>query len=234
MYEREVAPCGIAVEKIYGADDKSAKVWKLFAMQILSEAEENYRSIGHYECGAPYIDGKSQNISISHTSHFLVAASIPETPNIRIEDVHVCSAIGVDIEKADRAQVIKIKDKFLSPKELEMLPKIDNPESVDSDTIKMYILAWTCKEALYKAVMGTAHDWRKHYQIHRLPLIAPSLAEATGDKYGSADIFWNGLHMHLLLSSWEEQGHIMTLAFSTLIPRFPQLHPYDISKFAFH
>ena len=43
MYEKEVAPCGIAIEMIYGAEEKSAKVWKLFAKQIFSEAEGDYR-----------------------------------------------------------------------------------------------------------------------------------------------------------------------------------------------
>ena len=75
MYEREVAPCGVAVEMIYGADEKSAKVWKLFAMQILSEAEGDYRSIEHYDNGAPYLDGVSQRISVSPTPHCLVGAS---------------------------------------------------------------------------------------------------------------------------------------------------------------
>lgn len=234
MYEREVAPCGIAVEKIYGADEKSAKVWKLFAMQIFSEAEGDYRSIGHYECGAPYIDGKNQSISISHTPHFLVVASIPETPNICIEGINVRTAIGVDIEKADRAQVIKIKDKFLTPEELDMLPTADDPENVTAETIKEYILAWTCKEAMYKAVMGIAPDWKKNYQIGWLPKIAPCLAEATLAKYGRGSIICNGNFMEIWLSSWEESGHIMTLAFTPVIPTFTQPQPYDISQFPFH
>lgn len=234
MYEREVAPSGIAVEKIYGADEKSAKVWKLFANQILSEAEGDYRSIGHLENGAPYIEGKNQRISISHTSHFLVMATIPETPKFPIEHINVRTAMGVDIEKADRAQVIKIKDKFLSPKELELLPKVDDPEKATAETIKKYILAWTCKEALYKAAMGIAPDWKKHYQIAWFPEIASCLAEATSDKYGRASIMWNGLFMEIWLASWEEMGHILTLAYSPQIARFPPLCPYDISKFPFH
>ncbi len=47
LYEKEMAPCGVVIEMIYGADGKSAKVWKLFAMQILSEADGDYREIAH-------------------------------------------------------------------------------------------------------------------------------------------------------------------------------------------
>lgn len=211
MYEREVAPCGIAIEEIYGAEEKSAKVWKLFAMQIFSEAEGEYRSIAHLDNGAPLLEGIPQRISLSHTSHFLVVASIPKTPDINLDEVNVRTAIGVDAEKADRAQVIKIREKFLTSEELNMIP---------SDDVMVNILAWTCKEALYKAVMGEASDWKEDYRIISLPNIAQSVSQATPEKYGKGVVRTSGGEMEMLLSSWEIEGHIVTLAFSSKIAKF--------------
>lgn len=34
LYQKSISPSGVAVEEIFGADEKSPKVWKLFAMQI--------------------------------------------------------------------------------------------------------------------------------------------------------------------------------------------------------
>ncbi len=221
MYEKEIAPCGVAIEEIYGAEEKSAKVWKLFAMQIFSEAEGDYREIIHLDNGAPLLDDTPQRISVSHTSHFLVIASIPKTPDINLDEVNVRTAIGVDVEKADRQQVIKIRDKFLTKEEMDLLPAVDDPEKTNPDTIKDFILAWTCKEALYKSIMGGSPDWRYDYRIISLPKIARSLSDATSDKYGKAEILLNGSSMEMLLSSWEAEGHVLTIAFSPKIARFP-------------
>lgn len=221
LYEREVAPCGIAVEMICGADDKSAKVWKLFALQILSEAEGDYRSIEHLECGAPIFEGIPQRISISHTSHCMVIASLPKTPDIDLSSVSVRTAMGIDLEKADRSQVIKIRDKFLSSSEKKLFPEIEDKENVSEDDIRRHILAWTCKEALYKAYMGLAPDWKEDYCIISLPTIAAEMKEADAAKYGKAVIHTGEEDMEMLLSSWEFEGHIVTLAFSAKIARYP-------------
>lgn len=223
IYEREKAPCGVAVELIYGADDKSAKVWKLFAMQILSESEGDYRAITHLENGAPLLDGTPQRISISHTSHFLAMASLPKTPDMNLEEVNERTAMGIDIEKSDRAQVLKIKEKFLSDEEFGLLPSVEKVEDATVEEIKSHILAWTCKEALYKSVMGKSSDWKNDYTIISLPQIASNIKEATPEKYGAATI---SLHnpdkvINMQLSSWEAEGHVLTLAFSPKIAKFP-------------
>ena len=223
IYQRETAPCGVAVEEIYGADEKSPKVWKLFAMQIFSEAEGEYRSIEHLDNGAPVLDGASQRISVSHTPHFLAVASLPRTPEIALDEVNARSALGIDIEKADRSQVIKVRDKFLSDRELAMLPAVESEEKATPQEIKEYIAAWTCKEALYKAAMGTAGDWKEDYRIITLPKTAGSIAAATPDNYGKAEIRLSETEtMDMLLSSWVAEGHIITLAFSPKIARFPR------------
>lgn len=224
MYEKEVAPCGVAVEMIYGADDKSAKVWKLFAMQIFSEAEGDYRSIEHLECGAPMLDGIPQRISISHTSHCMVIASLPKTPDIDLASVNARTALGIDLEKADRAQVLKIRDKFLSQSEKALLPEIAEIEKASEEDIKQYILAWTCKEALYKADMGTAPDWKENYRIVKLPIVASDIHSATSEKYGKGAISLPEGDLEITLSSWEFEGQIVTLAFTSKTAKFPLKH----------
>lgn len=224
LYEREVAPCGIAIEEIYGAEEKSAKVWKLFAMQILSEAEGEYRSIEHYDNGAPYLDGIPQRISVSHTTHFLAVASIPKTPDIDLSTVNPRTAIGIDLEKADRRQVLNIRDKFLCEDELKLLPALDDIEKATMEDVEQYILAWTCKEAIFKAAMGEASDWKNDYRILSLPKIATNIPDATVEKYGKATVLLRGTEQHnmeLLLSSWRFEGHIVTIAFSNKIAKFP-------------
>lgn len=223
MYERVMAPCGIAIEEIYGADEKSAKVWKLFAMQIFSEAEADYRSIEHFENGAPYLMGLPQRISVSHTSHCLVVASLPKTPDIELSEVNVRTALGIDLEKSDRAQILKIKEKFLCKDELLLLPSIEDIEKATAEEIELYILAWTCKEAIFKAAMGEASDWKNDYRIKELPVIADDLSQATLEKNGKATVIFQKKDPHeieLLLSSWRFKGHIVTLAFSSKIARY--------------
>lgn len=220
MYEREVAPCGVAVEAIYGADGKSAKVWKLFAMQIFSEAEGDYREIEHLECGAPMLDGIPQRISISHTAHCLAVASLPKTPDIDLTKVNPRTAIGIDLEKEARAQVLKIRDKFLSVSEKGLLPEIAEIEKASDEDVRQHILAWTCKEALYKADMGEATDWKDDYRIVSLPRIASSIKNATPEKYGKGIIKTDEGEMEMRLSSWKFEGHVVTVAFSGKIARY--------------
>ncbi|MDE6478893.1 MAG: 4'-phosphopantetheinyl transferase superfamily protein [Muribaculaceae bacterium] len=224
MYEREMAPCGIAIEEIYGAEEKSAKVWKLFAMQIFSEAEGDYREIEHLENGAPLLDGIPQRISVSHTSHCLVVASLPKTPDIELSSVNPRTALGIDLEKADRAQVLKIKDRFLCEDELKLLPALEDIEKATVEEVEKYILAWTCKEAIFKAAMGEAYDWKNDYRILSLPKLATNISEATAEKFGKATVLLPGTEPHnmeLLLSSWRLEEHIVTLAFSNKIAKFP-------------
>lgn len=221
LYEKETAPCGVAVETIYGADEKSAKVWKLFAMQIFSEADGDYRSIEHLACGAPVLDGIPQRISVSHTPHCLVVASLPKTPDIPLDSLNPRTALGIDIEKADRGQVLKIRDKFLCESEKAVLPEIKDIVKATEEDIRQHILAWTCKEALYKAAFGTAPDWKQDYRIISLPKTASSMKEATSDKYGKGIISLPDGDLEMILSSWMFEGQIVTLAFSTKIAKAP-------------
>lgn len=221
IYQKETAPCGITVEEIYGADEKSAKVWKLFALQIFSESEGDYRSIDHLESGAPVLDGIPQRISVSHTVHFLAVASLPKTPDMNMEEVNPRTAMGIDIERADRAQAVRVAEKFLSPQEMFLLPVVNDMENASREAIASYVLAWTCKEAMYKAIMGIGPDWKQDYVIEVLPKIAESITKATPDRFGKGIVTIPGEEpLEILLSSWREHGHILTLAFSPKIARY--------------
>lgn len=221
IYQKDKAPCGITVEEIYGADEKSPKVWKLFAMQIFSEAEGDYRAIEHFENGAPVLDGMPQRISVSHTSHFLAVASLPKTPDNDLAEVNPRTAMGIDIERADRAQAVKVADRFLSPEEFKLLPPVGEGSDIPEKTVEAYVLAWTCKEALYKSIMGTAPDWKDDYCIKLLPVVADTMAKATPDKFGKGSVrLSDGKTMEMALSSWRDNGHILTLAFSPKIARY--------------
>lgn len=221
LYQKSISPSGVAVEEIFGADEKSPKVWKLFAMQIFSEAEGDYRSIEHFENGAPLLDGVPRRISVSHTSHYLAVASIPKTPDIDLSEVNIRTAVGIDIEEADRRQVLRVRDKFLSAGECGKLPSVADVENAGDEVVKAYILAWTCKEAMYKAVLGAASDWKEDYRIITLPKIAPDIRTATAERYGKGLVNVPGSGpMDLLLSSWQSGNHILTLALSKKIPIF--------------
>lgn len=221
VYEKEIAPCGVSVETIYGADDKSAKVWKLFALQIYSESGSDYRQIGHMENGAPLLDEVPKRISLTHTTHFLAVASLPKTPETELTEVSHRTSMGIDAEISNRRQVLNIKEKFLSAEELKLMPATGDENNASDADILAYILAWTCKEALYKADLGKATDWKEDYKIVRLPEIAKDIKQATPEKYGKGIISDPNLgNMEMTLSSWLCQGHVVTLAFSPKIARF--------------
>ena len=88
--------------------------------------------------GAPSLDGMGVNISITHTMQLVALAW---------NEHHV---IGLDAEQCDRAQVVKVRDKFLNPSEKAF---------VDADDLAAHIIAWTAKEAVIKAERNSAIDW---------------------------------------------------------------------------
>ena len=88
--------------------------------------------------GAPSLDGMGVNISITHTMQLVALAW---------NEHHV---IGLDAEQCDRAQVVKVRDKFLNSSEKAF---------VDVDDLAAHIIAWTAKEAVIKAERNSAIDW---------------------------------------------------------------------------
>ncbi|MDE6791889.1 MAG: 4'-phosphopantetheinyl transferase superfamily protein, partial [Muribaculaceae bacterium] len=154
-------PVGIKVDEVSGMENRSGNLWRTMALQIYCEnGRDGFREIGHFPNGAPFLFGATTRISITHTDHLLAVASLPKTPEAGLSEFSPRTAMGIDAEKLNRNQVLKIRERFLSPEELSMV----NAESLEDN-----IIAWTCKEALYKAAMTEGLDFRTDITLYSLP-----------------------------------------------------------------
>jgi phosphopantetheinyl transferase (holo-ACP synthase) len=96
-------------------------------------------TLQHDEQGAPSIEGhEDTHISITHTMELVAIA---------LDDSQV---IGLDAERIDRKQVLKVRDKFLNASEQQF---------ISPDDLRAHIIAWTAKEAIIKAERNSAIDW---------------------------------------------------------------------------
>ncbi len=98
-------------------------------------------SLSHNNDGSPRLVGCNLNISISHCKGMAIVASHPN------------KKIGVDIERW-RNTLLKVKSKFLSQEEMEYYTS-------SSDLLT----AWTCKEAVYKAVGCQGLDFARDINL---------------------------------------------------------------------
>lgn len=215
IYWKHLTPVGIRVEEICGAEQRSAAVWLPMAMQIYGEnGEEEYRKTGHFANGAPFLYGETYRISITHTKHFLAVASLPRTPEATLKEFSGRTALGIDAEKLDRAQVLKIRNRFLNEKELEAIP---------ADDMEANIKAWTAKEALYKAAMTEGLDLREAICIEKLPPfgLPTAMKEAGTPVTGKANItFPDGIREPMELFCYESEGCCVMLAYSPKCAKF--------------
>ena len=212
-------PVGIKVDEVFGMDSKSGRTWIELARQIFCEQGQNYRSINHFENGAPFIEGLQARISLTHARHFLAVARLPKTPDIDLAIFNPRSAMGIDAERIDRVQVLKIRDKFLTTEEQSL---------ISSEDIKKNVLAWTIKEAVYKAGMTSGIDFRNQIIIRKLPEIdfspeiikIPELGEAslTLTMENSNNVF------DFLLYSYESYGCVVTIAFSPKCAKYKSVN----------
>lgn len=163
IYWPHPTPAGVRVEEVCGMESKSGRLWEEMAKQIYCEnGREGYREIGHFTNGAPFLFGQTTRISITHTDHLLAVASLPKTPEADLAKFAQRTALGIDAERADRSQVLKVRDRFLSDSEKEL---------IDSDSVVDNVIAWTAKEALYKAAMTEGLDLRDDIIIKEMPKI---------------------------------------------------------------
>lgn len=164
VYWRHPSTPGIKVEEVSGGDIYSGEVWRDMARQIYCEnGKEAYREIGHFSSGVPFLYGENNRISISHCDGLYVVATLPPTPEVNLGEYSERAALGVDAERADRAQVINIRQRFLNDSEL----------TYTSEDVEKNVLAWTIKEAAYKAAMAAGLDFRTQISIIKFPRIAP-------------------------------------------------------------
>ena len=161
IYERFKIPRDIKIETVTGGSAYKGKVWKEIAMQIYCEnGKDDFRDIGHFASGAPFIYGEDSRISISHTDGCLAVATMKVSPDSLLSEFTPETALGIDVEKADRDKVLKLRERFLTDEELKIIPQ---------DSVEANIIAWTCKEAMLKAGMDSSIDWRHDIVVTRLP-----------------------------------------------------------------
>ena len=220
IYWPHPTPVGIRVEEISGMESKCGAIWREMAMQIYCEnGRDGFREVGHFPNGAPFLFGVPSRISVTHTGHLLAVATLPKTPEANLSWFTPRTALGIDAESFDRRQVLKIRERFLSADELAR---------IDSDNLEANIIAWTAKEALYKAAMTPGLDFREAITLLSLPeidrkmnlpgapppvvgkacVILPSHDEATS---GPVD---------MELYSYESEGCCVTIAYSPKCAKF--------------
>ena len=100
---------------------------KQSALQQLIDAHFPGLVYGHRPDGSPVIRGLGREISVSHSRRFL---ALTVGADLR--------RIGVDIEEPRPSQLLRVRDRFLSPAEQDFW----------ADDL---LTPWTIKEAVYKA-----------------------------------------------------------------------------------
>ena len=164
-------------------------------MQVYCEnGKDGFRDIGHYRSGAPFIYGADQRISISHTEGCLVVATIPVLPDANLSEFSPATALGVDVEKANREKVVKLRDRFLSESELAIVP---------ADSVEANVTAWSCKEAMLKAGMDPTINWHTDIIITSLP---------SHDVPGAGFINLSGTRYDFTLHTLPYEDYLITLA----------------------
>lgn len=200
IYYRHITPVGIKVEEITGYEQKSGKVWLELAKQVYCEnGAKGYRFLEHFPSGVPFLAGESSRISLSHTNHILVVATLPNTPEADLSNFSPRTALGIDVEAKNRSQVLKIREKFLSETEMKF---------VAEDDVKANIIAWTAKEAIYKAALIEGLEFKNKICLNGLPKLGG------GDVATACVLTDEGEKIDFNLFSYESEGYIITLAFS--------------------
>lgn len=181
VYWRHPTVPGIKVEEVSGECPKGmGKVWLDMARQIYCEnGKEAYREIGHFKSGAPFLYGDASRISVTHCDGLLAVATLPPTPEVDLSTFSERAAVGIDAERSDREQVLKIRERFLSAEELSMIP---------ADDLVLNVQAWTLKEAAYKALLEEGLDFHAEIIIKSLPKFGPPTPVYDKRDFGLPDI----------------------------------------------
>lgn len=217
IYWRHHTLPGIKVEEVCGGEDRSLKLWIEMAYQVYSEnGKEGYRELGHFRNGAPFLVGETGRISITHTGRFMAVATLPDTPEVDLSVFSERAALGIDAERADREQTLRVRDKFLSDDEQQM---------IDKDDVKKNVMAWTAKEALYKAAMQDGLDFKNDIRILSLPKIGPAVPVYDKNEFdpirtGEAAVKIEDKEYPFVLYTYESEGNIVTLAYSPRCAKF--------------
>ncbi|MBD5370933.1 MAG: 4-phosphopantetheinyl transferase family protein [Bacteroides sp.] len=231
IFWRHDTPAGIRVEEICGGDDKSARLWKVMALQVFGEnGGDRFREIGHCPSGAPLLEDAPQRISVSHTTHFMVIAMLPRTPECDLAEFSVRTAMGIDCELRDRAQALKVAGRVMTPAETALMQAYaatlregdshHAPMEEAEAELTAAVLCWTVKEALYKAALIEGADFRENLVILELPEICTN-PMVRAPHYGAALVRRpDGEEVEMQLFSYLSEEHIVTLAYSPKCAKF--------------
>ena len=212
-YWRHRTPVGVKVEEIGGGEDKSRRLWEILARQVYNENGKDgaYRVIGHYPDGAPCLEGSQQRISLSHTGRLMVVATLPPTPEVDLAVYSPRAAMGIDTERLDRKVSDEVVRRVLTSREMEL---------AEAAGAIGRVLAWTCKEALYKAARGIGESWQEDYRILRLP-------DPHSGRLGEGEIVVEGEAGPCILCSWISEEYLLTIALSRHCATFRKELPED-------
>lgn len=126
-----LAQCSpLIIEKISNSSSARRKREIIASHLLIKEIFGEGVTITHDENGAPLLNGAQGFISISHSATEIAIAINSHHP------------IGIDIENW-RDQLIKVKSRFLSQKEMEVYA-----------TPQLMLKAWTIKESVYKVAQS--------------------------------------------------------------------------------
>ncbi len=220
IYWRHRTPVGVKVEEIFsGTEECTPRVWQIMARQVYNEnaADQGYRTIGHFANGAPYLVDSDTRISVSHTFGMLVVATLPRTPEVDLSLFSPRTAMGIDTEALSRIIRPELLPRFLSDKELEMVG--EDPHRA--------LLAWTVKEALYKAAWQEGADLRSDIVIETLPAAELS-AEGRQPVYGRGRVNGEQYLLYSWLSGADDTDpaptHLITMAIGSRCATFKKVH----------
>ena len=130
------------------------------------------------------------------------------------------AALGIDAERHDREQVLKVRERFLSPAELEIIP---------ADSVPDNILAWTVKEAAYKAALTAGVDLRDNIAIVKMPAVGPAtpvydkaeFPDFDQNSYGRVKVTdADGNEREFIVYSYRSDDYMISLAYSPRSARF--------------
>ncbi|MCU6768490.1 4'-phosphopantetheinyl transferase superfamily protein [Barnesiella propionica] len=112
---------------------------------LLRQLTGEDNAVNYTASGRPCLQGDLSGISISHTGDIVAVALHPQ------------KNIGIDIEKIGE-KISRVSGRFIGREELFL----QNPVGLH--------LAWSIKEALYKAIQAEGIDLIKHLHIHPFEL----------------------------------------------------------------
>lgn len=130
----------------------------------------------------PFLPDDPYHFSISHCDNYAAAIISSE------------QRVGVDIE-VPQQKILRLTDKFLSPREQEIVKAGDN------DALISITMAWCMKEAVFKWYGDGRVDFREH-----MPLINFS---ATHNRYAGNIAFKKNEETHLSLSGLLVNGNCL-------------------------